>query len=251
MIENISAVIITKNSSDTIKLTLESLKGFKEIIIFDSGSIDDTIEIASNYPNVSVFQGEFLGFGATKNHAINLATNNWIFSIDSDESLSNELSLHLADIDLQSKLVGEIQRKNYFMGREIRTAGWGRDKIIRLFNRKEFCFSNRQVHEKVEIDSSAKKVSLNGSIRHLAINNVSETLEKANLYSELYAKQNDTFYPIWVIVLKAQYSFFRTYFLQRGFLDGWRGFVLAVSNSVGVFYKYIKIYAKIKTKNKK
>jgi hypothetical protein len=54
-----------------------------------------------------------------------------------------------------------------------------------------------------------------------------------------------------VIVLKAQYSFFRTYFLQRGFLDGWRGFVLAVSNSVGVFYKYIKIYAKIKTKNKK
>ena len=137
------------------------------------------------------------------------------------------------------------------MGREIRTAGWGRDKIIRLFNRKEFCFSNRQVHEKVEIDSSAKKVSLNGSIRHLAINNVSETLEKANLYSELYAKQNDTFYPIWFIVLKAQYSFFRTYFLQRGFLDGWRGFVLAVSNSVGVFYKYIKIYAKKKTKNKK
>ena len=101
MIENISAVIITKNSSDTIKLTLESLKSFKEIIIFDSGSIDDTIEIVSNYPNVSVFQGEFIGFGATKNHAINLATNNWIFSIDSDESLSNELSLHLADIDLQ------------------------------------------------------------------------------------------------------------------------------------------------------
>ena len=138
MIENISAVVITKNAAETIKVTLDSLAVFKEIIVFDSGSTDETLDIAKIYNNVLLCRGKFLGFGPTKNHAINLATNNWIFSIDSDESLSNELSLHLADIDLQSKLVGEIQRKNYFMGREIRTAGWGRDKIIRLFNRKEF-----------------------------------------------------------------------------------------------------------------
>jgi glycosyltransferase involved in cell wall biosynthesis len=248
MIENISAVIITKNACETISNTLESLKDFKEVIIFDSGSTDGTLDILKIYHNVVLHQGDFVGFGATKNHAINLASNDWIFSLDADESLSKELTSHLNDIDLHSKLIGEVQRKNFFMGREMTTAGWGRDMIIRLFNRKEFCFSDLQVHEKVEIDSSAKKVFLNGYLIHLAINNLSETLEKANLYSELYAKENNTIYPIMVIIFKAQYAFFRTYFIQKGFLAGWRGFVLAVSNSVGVFYKYIKIYAK---KNKR
>ena len=80
---------------------------------------------------------------------------------------------------------------------------------------------------------------------------LSQILKKANLYSDLYAKENDTFYPIIIIIFKAFYAFFRTYFLQRGFLAGWRGFVLAVSNSIGVFYKYIKIYARRKQKIKK
>jgi glycosyltransferase involved in cell wall biosynthesis len=251
MIENISAVIITKNACETISDTLESLKDFKEVIIFDSGSTDGTLNILKIYHNVVLHQGDFLGFGATKNHAINLASNDWIFSLDADESLSKELASHLNDIDLHSKLIGEIQRKNFFMGREMTTAGWGRDMIIRLFNRKEFCFSDLQVHEKVEIDSTAKKVFLNGCLIHLAINNLSETLEKANLYSELYAKENNTIYPIMVIIFKAQYAFFRTYLIQKGFLAGWRGFVLAVSNSIGVYYKYIKIYAKQKQKIKK
>ena len=248
MIENISVVIITKNAAQTIKTTLESLKDFKEIIVFDSGSIDGTLDIAQIFNNVVMYQGEFFGFGETKNHAIHLASNDWIFSLDADESLSKELALHLNDIDLQSKLVGEVQRKNFFMGKEMTTAGWGRDKIIRLFNRKEFCFSDLQVHEKVEIDSSAKVININGCINHLAISNISQTLEKANFYSELYASENQTLYPIVIILMKAQFAFFRTYFLQKGFLNGWRGLVLAFSNSVGVFYKYIKIYAKHKTK---
>ena len=251
MIENISAVIITKNAFETISVTLESLKDFKEIVIFDSGSTDGTLDVIKTYGNVSLYSGDFLGFGETKNYAINLASNDWIFSLDADESLSEELSLHLHEIELKPKLIGEIQRKNFFMGEEITTAGWGRDMIIRLFNRKEFCFSDQLVHEKVEIDSTAKKVFLNGYLIHLAINDLSQILKKANLYSDLYAKENDSFYPIIIIIFKAFYAFFRTYFLQRGFLAGWRGFVLAVSNSIGVFYKYIKIYARRKQKIKK
>jgi glycosyltransferase involved in cell wall biosynthesis len=250
MIKHISAVIITKNAFETISTTLESLKFFKEIIVFDSGSTDGTIEKIKSFGNVSLYCGGFLGFGETKNHAISLASNDWIFSLDADESLSKELVLDLYEIDLKSKLVGEIQRKNFFMGKEMKYAGWGGDKIIRLFNRKDFCFSDRQVHEKVEIDSSAIKISLKGSLTHLAINNISETLVKANLYSDLYAKENDTFYPIIIIIFKTFYAFFRAYFLQKGFLAGWRGFVLATANSVGVFYKYIKIYAKHKQKFK-
>ena len=248
MIENISAVIITKNVSETIKDTLDSLTGFKEIVVFDSGSTDNTIDIIQTYENISLFQGEFLGFGPTKNYAINLARNDWIFSIDADESLSKKLALHLSEIDLESKLIGEIRRDNYFMGKEMRVAGWGRDRLIRLFNRTEFRFSDRQVHEKVEVDSSAIMVSLRGSIKHNSINNLSQTLEKANLYSELYAEQNNKHYPIWVIMCKTGYSFLRTYVLQRGFLAGWRGLVLSISNSIGVFYKYIKVYVRQKQK---
>ena len=137
------------------------------------------------------------------------------------------------------------------MGKEMTTAGWGRDVIIRLFNRKEFCFSDLKVHEKVEINQFAIKILLEGYLIHFAINNLSETLAKANLYSELYAKENNSSYPIIIIVFKAFYAFIRTYFFQKGFLSGWRGFALAVSNSIGVFYKYIKIYARQKQKIKK
>ena len=250
MIENISAVIITKNAAETIKVTLDSLAGFKEVVVFDSGSTDNTIDIVQTYKNVSLFQGEFLGFGPTKNYAINLAKNDWIFSIDADESLSKKLALHLSEVDLESRLIGEIRRDNYFMGREITVAGWGRDRLIRLFNRTEFCFSDLQVHEKVEIDSSAIMVSLRGSIKHNSIINLSQTLEKANLYSELYAEKNNTYYPLWIILFKSLYSFFRTYFLQRGFLAGWRGLVLSYANSIGVFYKYIKVYSRQKQRSK-
>ena len=250
MIENISVVIITKNASETIKVTLDSLTGFKEVVVFDNGSTDNTIDIVQSYENVSFFQGEFIGFGPTKNIASNLARNDWIFSIDSDESISNKLYLHLSEIDLESKLIGEIRRDNYFMGKEIKVASWGRDKLIRLFNRTEFRFSNLQVHEKVEVDSSARKIELRGSIKHNSINNLSQTLEKANFYSELYAKQSNTYYPLWIILFKSLYAFIRIYFLQRGFLAGWRGLVLAYSNSVGVFYKYIKVYARQKQRSK-
>ena len=248
MIENISAVIITNNASETIKVTMDSLSDFKEVVIYDSGSIDNTLEIVTNYTNARLFNGEFLGFGPTKNFASNLASNDWIFSIDADESISNKLCLHLSEIDLESKLIGEIRRDNYFMGKEMRVAGWGRDKLIRLFNRTEFRFSDRQVHEKVEVDSSARKIALRGSILHNSINNLSQTLEKANLYSELYAEENNKHYPIWVIMCKTGYSFLRTYVLQRGFSAGWRGLVLSISNSIGVFYKYIKVYVRQKQK---
>ena len=248
MIDNISVVIITKNASSTIGDTLTSLKDFKEIIIYDSGSIDGTLDIVNSYKNTCIYSGDFFGFGDTKNHAISLASNDWIFSLDADESLSNELIMDLKDLHLEPKLVGQALRRNFFMGMEMNSSGWNRDKLIRLFNRNDFCFSKLKVHEKIEVDSSAKVKDLSGCINHFAITNISQTLEKANLYSELYASEKKTLYPIIIILMKAQFAFFRTYFLQKGFLNGWRGLVLAFSNSVGVFYKYIKIYAKHKTK---
>jgi glycosyltransferase involved in cell wall biosynthesis len=247
MIDRISAVIISKNADLTIASSLDSLKDFKEVVVFDSGSKDKTEEIVKSYDNTILYRGDFLGFGETKNYAVSLASNDWVFSLDADELLSDDLISHLKSIDLQPKIVGKTLRKNFFLGKEITTAGWGRDKIIRLFNRTEFYFSDRKVHEKVEVDKSANIIDLRGFLKHDALNNLSETLEKANLYSELYANENEKSYPIIFILIKSFYAFFRTYFLQKGFMAGWRGVVIAFSNSVGVFYKYIKIYVKKKS----
>jgi len=244
MIDHISIVIITKNAEQTLRLTLQSLKTFKEVVIYDNGSTDSTLEIAKSFSNVTLHEGDFLGFGPTKNHAVSLASNNWILSLDADESLSDEIIEHIATIALVSKLVGEIQRDNYFLGKKMLVAGWGSDYIVRLFNRTEFSFSDRQVHEKVEINDSANIVRLKGVVLHDALYKLSQTLDKANLYSELYADQHERTYSPWVILLKSSYSFFRTYILQRGFMAGWRGLSLAFANAVGVFYKYMKVYAR-------
>jgi len=244
MIDHISIVIITKNAEQTLSQTLQSLKTFKEVVIYDNGSTDLTLEIAKSFSNVTLYEGDFLGFGLTKNHAVSLASNNWVLSLDADESLSDEMIEHVATITLGPKLVGEIQRDNYFLGKKMKVAGWGSDYIVRLFNRTEFSFSDRKVHEKVEINDSADIVRLKGIILHDALNKLSQTLDKANLYSELYSEQQEITYSPWVILLKSSYSFFRTYILQRGFMAGWRGLTLAFANAVGVFYKYMKVYAR-------
>jgi glycosyltransferase involved in cell wall biosynthesis len=151
MIDNISVVIITKNASSTIGETLSSLKDFKEIIIYDSGSIDNTLDIVNSYHNTFLYSGDFFGFGDTKNHAISLASNDWIFSLDADESISDELIKSLNDLHLEPKLVGQVLRKNFFMGMEMNTSGWNRDKLIRLFNRNDFRFSNSKYMKKLKL----------------------------------------------------------------------------------------------------
>ena len=246
MIDNISVVIITKNAGDTITETLESLKDFHDVVIFDTGSTDETLNATKSYTNTTIHSGDFHGFGDSKNYAVSLAKNDWVFSLDADESLSEDLIQDLKNIDLYPYLVGRATRKNFFMGREMIYGGWGRDKIVRLFNRNTYTFSSLKVHEKVEIDSSAKIINLNGFINHNSITSLSQTLEKANLYSDLYAEENQKTYPFLIIIMKSLFAFFRTYFLQKAFLAGWRGFVLSFSNSIGVFYKYLKIYVKNK-----
>jgi glycosyltransferase involved in cell wall biosynthesis len=244
MINHISVVIITKNAEDTIRSSLQSLKDFEDVVVYDSGSQDNTLEIVKSFENIALYNGDFIGFGETKNHAMSLAKNDWIFSLDADEMMSEELITDIGTLELSPKRVGKVLRKNLFMGKEMIYGGWGSDKIIRLFNRKDYDFSNAKVHEKIEIDSLAEIVFLKGFLNHEAINNLSQTLDKANLYSELYSYENDKSYTISIILIKTHYAFFRSYFLQKGFLAGWRGLVLAFANSIGVFYKYMKIYSR-------
>lgn len=252
MIDAISAVIITKNAEDTLPATLESLRKFSEVVIFDNGSEDSTIEIAASFANVVIHQGSFDGFGPTKNKAVALASNDWVLSLDADESISDSLYESLVNWPATTppNHYGLIVRENHFMGRAVKRGGWGNDKLVRLFNRRCLLFNSNRVHEFV--DTKAAKIStpkeylLGGTIIHNAVQNIGQFLEKINRYSELrsqdFLDKNKILSPS-IILLKSLFAFIRSYILKLGILEGWRGLVIAYSNAIGVFFKYMKAYS--------
>lgn len=239
----ISVVMITRDAAATLARALEATRGVDEVVIYDNGSTDDTREIAAGYPNVSLHRGPFEGFGTTRRRAVACARNDWIFSLDADESpdadLIAALERWLPTADPES--VGVIHRQNWLMGRPVRRAGWGHDWLVRVFNRRHCNFNDARVHESVATHESTRPERLAGHLTHQAVTDLSQFLEKINRYSELRARSGRLkHYPVPLIFLKALFAFFRTYALQGGFLEGWRGLVIAVANANGVFWKYLK-----------
>lgn len=243
----ISVVIITRNATATLRQTLDSVQGFDNVVIYDNGSSDDTLKIAENYTNVSLYEGDFLGFGPTKRHAVSLAKHDWILSLDADEALSPTLAESiLAWVDNATPNdLGKVLRENWMMGRPVRHSGWGNDWLIRIFNRQCHNFNDAMVHESITPGQHSRVQRLSGTITHTAVTDLSQFLEKVNRYSSIRADSGKLkSYPVPVIFTKSLFAFFRTYLLQRGWLDGWRGLVIAVSNANGVFWKYMKSYLK-------
>lgn len=240
-INNISVVIITFNSAETILKTLNSLNSFQEIIIYDSYSTDKTVEIAKRFSNVKIFTDNFIGFGQTKNKAITFASNNWILSIDSDEVLNEDLIQEIRNIDLLKKdFAYKIKRDNFVLGKKINYSGMGNDWLIRIFNREKYQFIDLNVHEFVNVRNKSNIYKLKNSFSHIAVTDVSQFLFKIARYSELGSEKKKK-YRIFTVFLKSSFAFFRTYFLKLGFLDGWRGLLISVSNANGRFYKYIRL----------
>lgn len=243
MIEKISVVIITKNAAETLEATLESTKAFSDVVIYDNGSKDGTLELVKTYPNVSLFQGEFLGFGPTKQKAVSLAKYDWVLSIDADECVSDELKCELKSIVIDNNhMVGVILRDNYFLGDKVNYSGWGNDWLVRLFNRETHNFNDAMVHENIDLFEQSKKLKLKGVISHSAVTDVGQFLTKVNRYSEIRSKTIKKKIHPSIIVLKSIFAFFRTYVLRGGVLDGTAGLVISFSNANGVFWKNIKRY---------
>ncbi|MBT8108701.1 MAG: glycosyltransferase family 2 protein [Gammaproteobacteria bacterium] len=244
MLDQISVVIITRNAAATLADTLESTRRFSEVLVYDNGSDDATRQIARAYENVALREGEFMGFGPTKNHAVSLARHDWVLSLDADEVVSPELTGFLEQWRPGSdSAVGVIRRDNYLMGKLVDKGGWGSDWLVRLFNRNEHRFNDNAVHESVPTTATSDPEKISYPIRHNAVQNIGQFLIKIDRYSEIRRQtRKKTFHPF-VIVLRSLFAFFRSYVLKGGFLAGWRGLVIAWSESNGVFYKYMMVYA--------
>ena len=242
LINHISIVMIAKDAEQTIKASLDSLKDFSEVILYLNNSTDKTKKIAQEYSNITIVEGEFLGFGATKNRASSYATNEWILSLDSDEVLNCEFITYLQQLTLSNNTLYSILRTNYYKEIPIKHC-WGDDSIVRLYNKTKTQFNNKHVHEYI-IDDGFKKEKLRGTVQHSPYSNISEFIVKADQYSTLFAKEKagkKSSSPLKAF-FNAHYSFFRTYILKRGFLDGYAGLIIAFSHMVTNFYKYMKLY---------
>lgn len=238
----ISATILTKNSEETLATCLKALERFDEVIVLDTGSTDLTMDIARTFPNVKVFEAPFEGFGPLHNLAAEHASNDWILSLDSDEVLSEELANEILSQNLSEKSVYSFPFHNYFNGKHIRGCGWFPDRHTRLYNKKTTHFSDDFVHEKI-LTKGLKEVKLTHPVKHYSYRSISDFLKKMENYSSLFAQQNRQKKSASLLkaLLKGSYTFFKSYFLQKGFLDGREGFIISNYNAQTTFYKYLKL----------
>ena len=240
---NISVCIIVKNAKDTIKECLESVKDFDEVILLDNGSTDSTLEIASNFSNVKIFKSEFIGFGALKNLAIQKAKNAWILSLDADEVLESSTLKEITALNLEQNMIIALPRKNLYNGEWIKACGWYPDFVYRIFNKTHTKFNENLVHESVIILKDSVVRKLDSGIKHYAYDNIAHLIEKMQIYSSLWAEQNSHKQSsILKAIFRSLWSFIRNYFFKRGFLYGYKGFVISICNALGVFFKYMKLY---------
>ena len=242
----ISVTILTKNSAETLENTLNSLRAFSEVLVFDTGSTDTTLLIASKFPNVKIHPAPFEGFGPTHNAASTLATHDWILSIDSDEVLSPELATEIKSLRLDAKNVYSILRHNFFNGKHIKwCGGWHPDRVIRLYNKNATAFSDDAVHEKVLINN-LNIVPLSHPMQHFPYRRISDFLAKMQTYTTLFAEQQQDKKKSSLLkaILHGWFAFFKSYILKRGFLGGREGFIISAYNSHTAFYKYLKLSEK-------
>jgi len=239
----ISVTILAKNSSETLKETINALKPFSEVLVFDTGSEDRTKEIAKSFPNVRLIEGDFIGFGKTHNLASSNAKHEWILSIDSDEVVSEELANEILSLKLDKDCVYTLDRHNYFNGKRMKwCSGWYPDPVVRLYHRESTKFTDDDVHEKV-ISDHLKVIALRGALLHTPYRSMESFLAKMQLYSTLFAKQNKgkKSSSLGKALLHGCSAFFKNYFLKRGIFGGKEGFIISLYNAHTTYYKYLKL----------
>lgn len=238
----ITVTILVKNNEDTLPEVLDSVKSFDEVLILDTGSTDRSLEIAQSYPNVRIEHSDFIGFGPLHNKMVDLAKNDWILSLDSDEVLSSELQREISHIELSPKSVYAISRHNYYNDRFIRWCGWYPDYQYRLFHRQHTRFTDALVHEGV-IRDGLTSVKFKHPMKHYSYDCTADFLRKMQSYSDLFASDHKgkKKSSLSKAIGHGLFTFFKSYILKRGILGGKEGFIISIYNANTAFYKYLKL----------
>jgi glycosyltransferase involved in cell wall biosynthesis len=268
----LSVILIANNEASNILDCLASVSFADQIVVVDSGSTDNTVELARSVGAHVVQTSDWPGFGAQKNRALDLATCDWVFSIDADERVTPELSEKIkaainfeagagvkndSNIDnIRNKHIGqhdayEVPRLTQFCGQWIRHCGWTPDHVLRLFKRGNARFSNDLVHERL-VQSKGTCGKLTTPMLHYSYPTPASYWRKLDQYSQAWAKQRHLEgkkTSMLRAAMSGMVAFVRTYFLRLGFLDGALGFAVCTMQAQSAFGKYFTLYC-LNLKNK-
>ena len=242
--KKLSVTIITHNEEENIRDCIESVKWADEILIVDSGSTDRTIEICKEYTD-KVFFNAWTGMKEQKQYAVEKASHDWIFSIDADERATEAIKQFILE-ELKTPAYDgyRFPRQNYFLGRWLKHGGWYPDHVLRLFRRDKGYFGGINPHDKVVV-RTGRVTTVKIPFVHHTYKSIAQYLIKQNMYSGISAQElffsGKKVNPN-IIPLKALWKFIETYFVKKGFLDGYRGLIVAMGATYSMFWKYIQLW---------
>lgn len=241
----LSVVIITLNEEKNIGRCLESVKGIAdEIVVVDSGSTDNTIEICRGF-KARVIQHPFEGYIQQKNWAISQANYPHIISLDADEALSEQLRDSILSVKKNWKKDGyKFNRLTNYCGKWIRHGSWYPSKKLRLWDSRKGKWKGNNPHDKFIMEKGSRTKHLKGDLLHYSYYSIEAHIEQINYFSDILA---DTMYQsrkrvnFFIILAHPLWRFFRDFFIKFGFLDGFTGLIITVNSSHETFLKYIKL----------
>ncbi len=241
----LSVILIARNEAGQIRDCLESVKWADEIVVVDSGSRDDTPAICREYTPLVYSETDWQGFGVQKNRALARAGGDWVLSLDADERVTPELAGEIHRTLIRTdRDAWRLPRLSCYCGRFIRHGDWRDDRIIRLFRRGSAEFSLDPLHERLVPREGCRVGELRNPLLHYSFKDLESVLAKLNSYSSAGAAMRLNHARragLGTALSHALWSFLRGYVLRLGFLDGREGFMLAVSNAEGVYYRYLKL----------
>ena len=243
MDKKISVIIITLNEEKIIEKCLSKLKFADEIIVVDSGSIDKTVDICEEF-GAKVFYNKFEVYGLQKQYAVAKTNNDWIFSLDADEILTDELINEIQTIFSQKKINYNgfyMQGNHVFMNKIFKYGHDNHHFYLRLFNKKFGNFNSNAVHESVSVEGNLHKLKY--TFLHYSYDSIEVYIKKLNNYTNLLSKMNyekGKKYSVFGIIFKSIFEFIKKYFIHLNFLNGKEGFIWSYYSAIYTFTKCVK-----------
>jgi glycosyltransferase involved in cell wall biosynthesis len=244
MSSQLSIIIVAKNEAANIADCVRSARFAGEVIVLDCGSTDGTPELARAEGAQVAVTPDWPGYGPQINRGIDMAQGEWIFSLDADERISPELAAEIQQAMARTDVNGfRVPRSSMYCGRFIRHSGWNPDCTWRMVRRGKGRFTDHFLHAHLQVEGATG--TLEHPIIHYSFRTLEDVLEKVNRYSSANVRDMMAMGrkgSLGRAIGHGLWAFFRTYVMQLGFLDGRWGFMLAVSNAEGTYYRYLKLW---------
>lgn len=252
----LAVALIVKNEEKHLAACLDTVKDWvDEIVILDSGSTDQTEEIARQYTDKFYVNLQWPGFGPQRQLAQGYVESDYILWLDADEQVTTELKQHIQQVIKENKpnCIYKVDRLSTAFGKKIKYSGWSPDWVTRLYKTTDTQYNEALVHESVVVPSSYQVIALKGKLLHNTFDELSQYTRKTSLYMKSWADQREgkKKSSLFSAISHAFFRFIKMYFIKLGFLDGRHGLLLAILSANTTFTRYADLWLRDYQKSKK